>query len=51
MNPAEPEEIVVASPEAVYTYAGRLEDGTRVVRDSNGILHALVPVSVRSYEP
>lgn len=37
----EPEETVIASPEAVYVYAGRLEDGTKVVRDSDGVLSAL----------
>lgn len=41
---AEPEETVIASKEAVYIYAGRLEDGTVVVRDAGGVLHALVPV-------
>lgn len=40
----EPDEILIASEQATYTYAGRLEDGTTVVRDSDGILHALVPV-------
>ena len=33
-----------ASPEAVFVYAGKLEDGTRVVRDSDGLLHALASV-------
>ena len=47
---SEPEEIVLASPEATYTYAGRLEDGTKVVRDSNGILHALIPVRLHTHE-
>jgi hypothetical protein len=41
---SEPEELVMASPEATFIYAGRLEDGTQVVRDSAGLLHALVPV-------
>lgn len=48
---SEPEEIVIASVEATYTYAGRLEDGTRVVRDSNGVLHALIPLTLRTFEP
>jgi hypothetical protein len=46
----EPGEVVVASQEATYIYAGRLDDGTRVVRDSDGLLHALVPVR-RSCSP
>ena len=41
---SEPAEVVVASAEAVFTYAGKLEDGTRVVRDSDGLLHALAAV-------
>ena len=36
--------MVIPSAEAVYVYAGRLEDGTQVVRDSGGVLHALVAV-------
>lgn len=40
----EPAETVIASPEAVYIYAGRLEDGTAVVRDAAGVLHALIAV-------
>lgn len=39
-----PAEVTLASAEAVYLYAGRLEDGTAVVRDAGGVLHALVPV-------
>jgi hypothetical protein len=35
---------LVLEEETVYTGVGKLEDGTRVVRDSNGLLHALVPV-------
>lgn len=41
----EPAELVIASQEATYTYAGHLEDGTKAVRDSDGRLWALVPVS------
>lgn len=41
---AEPAETVLASKEAVYIYAGRLEDGTVVVRDAGGVLYGLVPV-------
>ena len=37
-------EVVVASAEAVFVYAGHLEDGTRVVRDSDGLLYALAAV-------
>ena len=40
----EPAEITLASAEAIYIHAGRLEDGTVVVRDAGGVLHALVPV-------
>jgi hypothetical protein len=40
----EPGEVIIPSQEAVFVYAGRLEDGTQVVRDSGGLLHALVPV-------
>lgn len=47
---SEPEEVVVASPEAVFLYAGHLADGTQVVRDSDGLLHALVPVSKSAWE-
>jgi hypothetical protein len=47
---SDPAEVTVASPEAVYVYAGRLDDGTRVVRDSDGLLHALVSVK-RSCAP
>ena len=43
-RPVEPQETVIASAEAVYVYAGRLEDGTQVVRDAGGVLHALVAV-------
>lgn len=43
-KPEEPGEVVLASAEAVFTYAGHLEDGTQVVRDSDGLLHALVAV-------
>jgi len=37
--------VTVASPQAVYVWAGRLGDGTAVVRDSAGLLHALVPLA------
>ncbi len=40
----DPAEVTVASAEAVYVWAGRLEDGTAVVRDSDGLLHALTAV-------
>ena len=43
-KPEEPAEVTLASPEAVFVYAGRLDDGTQVVRDSDGLLHALVAV-------
>jgi hypothetical protein len=48
MGIREPEEVLVASPEAVYTYAGHLADGTQVVRDSDGLLHALVPLGKKA---
>lgn len=40
----EPREVPPARPSPVFVYAGKLEDGTRVVRDGDGLLHALVPV-------
>jgi len=46
----EPAEVVVASAEAVFVYAGHLEDGTRVVRDSDGLLYALAAVRRGSQE-
>ena len=36
--------MVAVSAEAVFVYAGHLEDGTRVVRDSDGLLYALAAV-------
>lgn len=41
----EPAEVLAAAEDALYLYVGHTEDGTKVVRDGEGLLHALTPLA------